>query len=79
MSAHEVKFHAIRKHGTLGARVHAAVDGAFVLWDPAGPDGGWVCKGCDPEGIGLDLAECPHIEAIETLLAPSVLGEWDPH
>lgn len=68
---HEVEFYAIRKFGTHGAKVHASADGHFVMWDPR--RGGWDCKACGD----VDLSDCTHIDAIEALLAPSVIGDWD--
>lgn len=75
MSApHDVKIFAVRKYGTKGgARVHASVDGGRVMWDPSGPTGGgWLCDQCGD----ADLTYCPHVDAVEAILAPSVLGEW---
>lgn len=67
---HEVLIWGVRKYGVRGAKVHASVDGEFVMWDPA--RGGWDCKICGD----VDLSNCTHIDAIEALLAPSVLGDW---
>jgi hypothetical protein len=63
----KVEFYGIRRYGTRNAVVHTSVDGLPVIWD----ERGWRCgHGCD------DLNRCLHIDAVEALLAPSVLGDW---
>ena len=74
----QVEFKKINRWGLHKPVVHADVtDGGVVLpviWEPK-RWGGWRCYHC---GDDADLAECPHIDAVEDLLAPSVLGDWDP-
>lgn len=72
MSAPVVVFHAIQRYGKGEPKVHASVDGSLVFWDPKRD--GWRCSACGD----VDLSFCPHIDAVEALLAPSVLGAWDP-
>lgn len=65
----KIAFHGVRKYGKRGYSpiVHAAVDGLPVMWDQRG----WRCGHDCP-----DLNGCPHIDAVEELLDPSVIGEW---